>query len=621
MRDNADNPGTDLDPGTPGYQTQVPVITWDPVPGASSYEADVAPYESGLCNWSAQPGDHHWRVNTAVNAWTPLGESWNGVKPYSDPLAVAHEFISLVPGTYCARVRARTDRDTNNQDVYGDYTYLDDGTGRGTAFEFTGYWPPGGNGCNSGYLCADDYLTPVRGVTTTRTPYFTWRPLDGAQSYFVLVAKDPNFTTIVDYGFTHIPAYAPRTATGMRTYTDEATSYYWAVLPAQQFDGGLAVGNPLLAAAADFNKQSVAPSLLYPSAGQVFADQPSFRWTPAEGARRYRLQVATDDSFSNLLDDVTTDATSYSSNTTYPPDTVLYWRVRADDENLTGLTWSAVGTFQKTLPAPVPSDQNPTYGDMLPVWAWSYVQGASSYDISIDQPNGQNRYFSGIRVPVVTFIKMTGIGIFHWRVRAEFPESGSGETPGPWSATQSFTRTIGEPANAQTDSAPDHVLLSWNPKVGIKTYKVQVSSDPSFGGTVETATTDNPSFAPTMTSYAWGSGGTFYWRVAGVDEDRNQGDWSQAQTIQLLPTMRLSATGTPRRRRLSRVGAYLVDGRGQRLAGVRIRVSGAGIRARVAVTNSSGRVTFRVKPRRRGFLTFTATKPGYQSATARLRVR
>jgi hypothetical protein len=618
MRDNLSDPGTDLDPGTLGYQTNVPIVTWDPVHGASSYEVDVAPYQSSVCNWTANA--HHWRVTTGVTAWTPLGEGWNQIKPYPDALAVANESISLVPGPYCVRVHARTDRDTANQDVYGDLTYLDDGTGRGTAFDWTGYPPPTTAGCGA-YLCADDYLTPARGTLTRRTPYFTWKQMSGAQSYFVLVSKDANFTSIVDYGFTHVPAYAPRTSSAVRTYTDETTSYYWAVLPSPNFNGNLAAGDPLLASAADFQKQSIPPALVYPFAGQSFSDQPTFSWTPAEGARRYRLQVASDATFSNLLDDVTTDATSYSSNTTYPANTVLYWRVRADDEILNGLTWSPIGTFQKTLQAPVPSANNPTSGDMLPVWAWGPVQGASSYDISVDQPDGVHRDFSDLRTPVASFIKMTGTGIFHWRVRAEFPQATFGEVPGPYSPTQSFTRTIHEPANTRTDAAPDHVLLSWDPRIGVKEYKVQISSTPDFGLTIETTSTDNTSYAPTMTQYGYTSGGTLYWRVAGVDEDHNQGDWSPTQVIRLLPKLRLTVVGAPRHRHRGTVRAYVVDGRGQRLSRVLVRVTGAGIKARATRTDRSGTATFKVKPRKRGTLTFRATKAGYQPASGSLRVR
>ena len=113
---------------------------------------------------------------------------------------------------------------------------------------------------------------------------------------------------------------------------------------------------------------------------------------------------------------------------------------------------------------------------MLPVWAWSPIQGASSYDLSVDSPDGTHRDFDDFRTPATSFLKMTGTGVFHWRVRANFPKQTSGEVPGPYSATQSFTRTIGEPGGAKTDSDLDHVLLSWNPRIGVKEYKVQIAS-------------------------------------------------------------------------------------------------------------------------------------------------
>ncbi len=620
MRDNTGDPGIDLDPDTPGYQTKVPIVTWNPVPGASAYRVEVAPYDTDTsqCNWTAP--ENHWDVSTAVNAWTPLGENWNGHKPYGDSLEVANELVTLAVGTYCVRVRARTDRDTNSQDVYGDYTYLDDGTGRGTAFEWTGYPTTVSAGC-SGYLCSGDYLTPAAHVVETRTPYFTWNPIAGAQSYFVLVSKDANFTSIIDYGFTHVPAYAPRTGSTVRTYTDETTSYYWAVLPAQGFDGSLAKGDPLSAAWSDFQKQSTPPSLLSPSAGQVFLDQPTFRWSPAEGARRYRLQVASDTSFSNLLDDVTTDGTSYSSNTTYPADTVLYWRVRPDDENLTALTWSPVGTFQKTLPVPVPSASNPTSGDMLPVWSWAPVQGASSYDVEVDQPDGTHKVFSKLRSPVISFIKMTGTGIWHWRVRAEFPQATSGSTPGSYSALRAFTRTISQPVNLQTDSGNDHVLLSWSPRIGVKDYRVEIASTPDFSASVEDVTTDNTSFAPTMTRAGYSAGGALLWRVAGIDQDGNQGDWSQVQQIKLQPKLKVSVIGLLRHKRSGRLSVSVGDGSGRRLAKVLIRISGKGIKTRSARTNAQGRVSFKLKPKKRGKLLVTASRPGYQTAYGSVTVK
>jgi hypothetical protein len=620
MRDNLGDPGTDVDAGTAGYQTRVPVVRWDPVPGASSYELQITNWTGTTCAWATA----FYLRTTAVTEWSPLARP--GGNPVVWQGAVAQDFPPLTPGTYCFRVRARSDRAAGNQEVWGDYTYLQNGNvdstaPLGPAFTWTDYPDPSDPGnsapCAFGYPCAGDYLQPVTGTTSGRTPLFTWKPLAGANSYFVVVAKDANFSNIIDEAFTRIPAYAPRP----RTYTDETTTFYWAILPSSLANGSDAPPLDLSSAKGSFQKQSTPPTLVSPVSVQSFLDQPTFRWTPTLGARRYRLQVAADPTFGDPLDDVLTDATSYSSDTTYPADTVLYWRVRSDDENLIGLTWSATGTFQKRLAAPVPSASNPTQGDALPVWAWNPVQGAASYDLSVDQPDGTHRDFSGFRTPTASFIKMTGTGVWHWRVRAEFPKDAGGNTPGPFSATQSFTRTIGEPTNASTDSAKDHVLLSWNARLGVKEYKVQISSSPDFSRTVESVTTDNTSYAPPMTSYSWGSGGPFYWHVAGVDEDRNQGDWTPAQQINLDPRLRVTVSGVVRHGRKSLVRVSVVDGRGKRVLGARVRLTGSGIKARVKRTNAYGRATFTVKPRKRGKLVVAATKAGFQPAYGSVKVR
>jgi hypothetical protein len=619
LRDNLNNPGTDVDSGTPGYQTQVPMLTWDWVPGAASYEVDVTPYNGSFCDWGST--SHHWRNNTAVNAWTPLGDNWFATKPYSDPLDVSNDFPSLVAGQYCARVRARSDR-AGFDDVYGDYTYLDP-NGLGWAFQFTSY-PAGGAcspSCTANYLGSGDYTQTLTGTTTSRVPYFAWKPLSGKQSYYVLVAKDPSFSNLVDYAFTKIPAYAPRSGFGPRTYPDETTLYYWAVLPATDPSGTGAVGNPLLAAAQSFQKQSTPPTRLAPANSTLFYNQPSFRWTPTEAARRYRFQVAQDPSFGNPIDDITTDSTAYTTNTTYPADTVLYWRVRADDENGVGLTWSSVGAFQKKLAAPVPSGSNPTAGEYLPVWAWSSVEGAVAYDLSIDKPSGETQTFTGFRMPAVSFQKMTGTGIFHWRVRAVFAKQGFGTTPGPWSATQGYTRTIGEPGGLVTDAKPDHVLLSWSPKLGIKKYRLQISGRPDFATSIEDVDTDNTAYAPKLTDVAYLSGNQLYWRVAGVDGDDNVGDYSPAQPLSLLPRMKVSVKGKLRRRRRSSVSVTVKNGQGMYMKGVKIRVKGAGVKARTVSTSMWGVARFRLKPSKRGRVLFTAKKSGFQSAGITLRVR
>ena len=158
------------------------------------------------------------------------------------------------------------------------------------------------------------------------------------------------------------------------------------------------MGDPLAAAASNFQKRSTPPSQLSPADGALMTEQPVFRWTSVEGARRYRFQVAQEPTFAALLEDVTTASTSYTPFTTHPADTNLYWRVRADDENLIGLTWSPVRQFQRRLPTPVPASDNATSGDFTPVWMWSHVEGASGYTFSMDGPEGTHKEWPNMRL-------------------------------------------------------------------------------------------------------------------------------------------------------------------------------------------------------------------------------
>ena len=130
-----------------------------------------------------------------------------------------------------------------------------------------------------------NYQQPAPGTVTSRTPYFTWDPVPGAASYYVVVAKDAEFTEVIDVHFTRVPIYAP-----FKQYADETTSYYWKVIPAALADGLCSSDAPHRA----FQKQSQPPALIGPADGEDVPLQPVFRWTSAESAATYRLQVASD---------------------------------------------------------------------------------------------------------------------------------------------------------------------------------------------------------------------------------------------------------------------------------------------------------------------------------------
>ncbi len=223
--------GTDLDLGADGYQTDNPIVTWDPVPGASAYEVDVRWWDPVNSVCTDSDNTQFWNDIVATNAWTPLGPN-----PASSPLSrgrtLSYEVPQMVPGSlYCVRVRAYSDdgkdQHGTSQHVWGAWTYLDNGfPAAGTdwhiSFEFVGY-PDDPCGCPASYPQASDYQLPTTGSITPRNPYFTWLPTPGAKSYFVVLSRDPSFTTLVDYAFVRGPAYAPRFRTSPMTYADETT--------------------------------------------------------------------------------------------------------------------------------------------------------------------------------------------------------------------------------------------------------------------------------------------------------------------------------------------------------------------------------------------------------------
>lgn len=348
-----------LDTLPEGSSVATPVVLWDPVPGASSYQVGVSPFTAGACDWSAA-GGVRWDDRTATTGWTPLGWS-RGIN--ADPLANGEapedDIIThlVVDQAYCVRVRPvdRSSAQSGGPEIFGDWTYLP--ANNVGAFTWSG--PPAVAACTPCNPAAGDYLRPVSDSTVGRMPVFTWNAVPGAQSYFVVVARDPQFTTVVDYAYTRVTAYAPRANTTTTGYADETSDYYWAVLPAAQADGHGVSTDTVSSNPQPFTKQATPASLLGPANGTVVSAAATvFHWTPVIGARRYRLQVSEDPTFVNVLSEqgslsngAVTDSTAYTSSTAYPTGTTLYWRVQAEAENASlfvGLRWSATGTFTRT---------------------------------------------------------------------------------------------------------------------------------------------------------------------------------------------------------------------------------------------------------------------------------
>ena len=618
-----DNYGDDL---ALGETTSAPILDWDPVAGASSYEVRVVPWRSVApvgCNWTAgilESWGSPSPVEVSGTAWTPLSYQLSTPVPFNDP---AREIDKLAEptspyGGYCARVRARGGTDTTNKRVVSDWTTLGDESG--PAFVYQQASTPG----SATTLLPDDYIFPEENETLNSMPFFTWNDMPGACGYFVVVATNQNFSNPVDVARTKIAAYAPR----LRTYPDDTASYYYSVMPV--YDTGVCdftPSGPEDNSPQTFQKRSTPPNLLTPGSSANLTDQPTFRWKGAwsgansvEAAREYQLQVATDPTFVNLIDNVKTTSTAYTSSSTYPADSAIYWRVRANDETLTGLTWSNQGTFRRLLGIPVPGPENASRGQDFPVLSWSPVQGAVSYDVHLEEEDGDKQDFTGFRSTAVSFVRLTGLGVLRWQVRANFPKLPFGTVPGGWSPMQAFDRYIDPPPDATMSANSKKVLLTWNASPAAKKYRAEFSDTSSFSRVIDSHTTSNTSYAPRLSQLGFQNGGVLYWRVAVLDEDNNVGGFATG-TFKLPRAMRVVATGFLMKRKRGLVTITAVTLKGKPIKRASVKVTGAGVRKLSKRTGRLGSAKFRLRARRRGNVTFTVQKRGYRQGKAALQVR
>jgi hypothetical protein len=505
-------------PEAAGTSTKTPIVTWAPAPGASSYEVQVTHYSSSEhgCAWVGAP-----IFATSTLAWTPLGSSHGNIKGWPPTITG-----SLAEGeTYCVRVRARSDHDAKNKSVVSDWTQL--GGLDEPAFTFQEQDEVKGTpGTNPSIT----YLTPAPVSTSSRTPLFTWERVAGAASYYVVIARDAAFTEVVDVASTIVPAYAPPLNSG-EPLTDQVNAYYWAVVPFNDKGEEFALP-PQRDHPQTFNKSSVPPTPLAPTreSGATVSGQPTFSWSPAESALNYTLQVSGDETFANPIDSVTTASTAYTSVATYPADTTLYWRVRANDANKRGLNWSAKQAFSHTLPVPTPAPSNLTGGEAIPVLTWTPVTGATGYDVHVEQPDGTTRDFTSAS-PAFTATEWAGPGNWRWQARAEFPKGVAGTIPGGYFSLRPFAHTIGLPTGASGVRSGSRIVISWHPQAYAKQYEVAISTSETFRPSIETHKVTQTSWAPNVDLTKQPNKGTLYWRVAAVDGKGNVGPYATGRFV------------------------------------------------------------------------------------------
>ncbi|MFA5794468.1 MAG: fibronectin type III domain-containing protein [Candidatus Brocadiia bacterium] len=399
-------------------------------------------------------------------------------------------------------------------------------------------------------------VSPVNYSVNESVPVsLTWNASKGATSYHIQISTAANFSVVV-------LDQSNIAATSTSCVLSNLTSYYWRVRSvnsagtsdwSQVFKFDTIIDIP------------AQPTLNAPANGAVnWLINDTIRWNAANRAVSYRLQVATDAGFSEIVLDQnqitgTTFTPAFNNLTTY------YWRVLAN--NIAGSSsWSNTWSFTTIIAFPaIPIPQSPIQGATgvitNTVLSWYPADRSDDYQIQIATDESFNNIIVNQNSIVVTNYQVANLAVnttHYWRVKS----NNIGGTSS-WSEVYQFTTlvipppqpTLALPGNSAIN-VPVNMTMTWNASPGATSYRVQVSETPSFANLVK----DQGSI--TVLSYyasALSASTVYYWRVHAVNS-AGASNWSETWSFTTaiappgLPTLNSplnTGTGYPSNQTLS----------------------------------------------------------------------
>lgn len=244
-------------------------------------------------------------------------------------------------------------------------------------------------------------VNPTDGTTgVTTTPTFEWLPVDGATSYTVLISTVSNFSSTVvnQSGITGV-SYTLGSA------LNTSATYYWRVQAVNNVGSSLSSTRSFVTGAANAaptTPSSVASSTLIGGGNVETVTGSTLTATLADSDSgqevRYRVQIATDNSFSNLVVDyrspfaaqggvtytVGQSGGTYlvgSTSTTFSAGN-YYLRIRTEDDAAASSSWYTASGIAFVVPAdttsPTISSIVATPGTTSATITWSTSEAAST---------------------------------------------------------------------------------------------------------------------------------------------------------------------------------------------------------------------------------------------------
>jgi hypothetical protein len=241
----------------------------------------------------------------------------------------------------------------------------------------------------------------------------SWKASSGALSYGLQIATDENFNNIVLYD--SLITTTSRTIAAL--YYD--TKYYWRV-NARNYGG---VSN--FSSVWKFLTIMQKPVLISPADGSVGASRKLLLlWRKNPKSEHYRLQVASDSPFSNLLcDSLISDSSFVISGLS--PQQLYYWRVRNErSDNISDYSDAWSFTTGDCFPPPVllKPENGAAEQPVALVLNWSHYASASSYNVLLAEDSNFIKMKYAFSDLINDSIQVAGLEhsrVYYWKIRAK----------------------------------------------------------------------------------------------------------------------------------------------------------------------------------------------------------
>ncbi|MCX6174235.1 MAG: fibronectin type III domain-containing protein [Ignavibacteriales bacterium] len=499
-----------------------------------SYNVSGTSGNSGSRTVLTLPGTPTTTTATSLAA-TSFSANWDastGATGYSLDVATDVGFTSFVAGF-------------NNKDVSNVTTYSVTSLAGGTNYYYRvrAYNGSGASG-NSGtitLLTLPSSPTATAATSLAETTFnANWNPVTGADGYRLDVSTDIGFGA-----GTFVSGYQDKDVVGGTTSVvsglSGGTNYYYRV---RAYNGSGTSTNSISITALTLSDVPTATA-----ATSVGETSFSANWNPVTGVTKYYLDVSTDGGFgagtfvAGYQDKDVSNVTTYSV-TILSINTNYYYRVRSYNGSGTSGNSNTINVL--TSPSAPTATSATSSGGSSFNSNWNTVINATKYylDVSADaafgagsfETNYENKDVGNVTTFSVTDI--TGEITHYYRVRSS---NGSGISDNSGTIT-----VLGVPnATSATAVTQTSFSINWDPVISITGYRLDVSTDISFGAGTFVAGYQNKDVGNVTTFPISGltPNSGYYYRVRSYDLSNTSGN-SNTIIVKNLPVAPVAVNAT-----------------------------------------------------------------------------